>query len=188
MKKLFLFGDSITAGYFEHEITDLLTLPVQRGLADIEVVNAGMPGDTTADGLARMATFVLRYNPDYVTVFFGANDGAIDCPIAIEEYQANLNEIISRIGPLKVLLLSPPYTSQRYNHNRPLEQMRGFVLGAEAVALETGVLFVNVQAEMIQTGDPESLLQEDGLHFSLKGYDFLANLILSGIKQLREKE
>lgn len=68
--KLFLFGDSITAGYYEQEITGLLTSRLQRALPEFQVVNAGMPGDTTNDGLARIADFILRYDPTYVTVFF----------------------------------------------------------------------------------------------------------------------
>lgn len=188
MQKIFLFGDSITAGYYQHEITDLLTAPIQRSLPNAKVVNAGIPGDTTVDGLARIERFILRYDPTYVTVFFGANDADLACPLSVDDYQANLRTIISRIGWQKVLLLSAPYTSQRDSQAR-LERIKSFVDGAEAVAQETGVHYINMLDEMMQQADPESLLQEDGLHFSLEGYDFLAELILSGLKQIRrEKE
>lgn len=190
MHKLVLFGDSITAGYYENEITDLLTTRVQQGVPQYEVINAGIPGDTTIDGLARIEPFVLRHQPDYVTVFFGANDAAIHRLMSVEQYKEKLQEIIYLIGPEKVLLLSAPYTSQRNRKlDRPLGRMVKFVAAAEEVALTLKLPFINVLDEMVKTGREEAFLQEDGLHFSLEGYDFLAELIVSGLhKKIEEKE
>lgn len=190
MRKLCLFGDSITAGYYDSQITDLLTTRIQEALPSCQVFNAGIPGDTTADGLARLETFVLRHEPDLVTVFFGANDAAVHRLMSVTQYKANLDEIIGRIGREKVLLLSAPYTSQRNRQlDRPLRRMSTFARGAEEVALKWQVPFINVLDEMIKTGHEDSLLQGDGLHFSLKGYDFLADLMVTALdKILTEKE
>lgn len=189
MQKLFLLGDSITAGYYESEITDLLTKRIQQALPKFEVVNAGIPGDTTVDGLARLEDFVLRYEPTYVTVFFGANDVALHNELSVEEYQENLKELIDQIGPKKVVLLSTPYGSQRNPSVPAIERLREFTEGAETVALELGLPFINLLDEMIKTGQPESLLQADGLHFSLTGYDFLAEQIVTKLNQIiTEKE
>ncbi len=55
-KKIVLFGDSITAGYLDEAVSPVLVDLVKRdivamGLEEVAVINAGMPGDTTEDGL-----------------------------------------------------------------------------------------------------------------------------------------
>ena len=190
MKKLFLFGDSITAGYYDQDITDLLTARVQANFPDFQVVNAGIPGDTTEDGLRRIEEHVLRYQPDYVTVFFGANDVAIHNHVSKAAYQANLQQIIELIGAEKVILLSTPYAHQAVQGtDRPLERIKDYVAAAEALSQAKSMPFVNLLAAMAETGAAKDLLQADGLHFSPKGYDFLAQLISDALEQkLNQKE
>lgn len=96
--------------------------------------------------------------------------------------------MIVQIGVEKVLLLSAPYVSQRICHQWPLERLKAFVAGAEAVGLALEVPFINVFDEMLKR-EPDSLLQADGLHFSMAGYEFLGELIVSKVNQIRtEKE
>ncbi|PHL17205.1 esterase, partial [Enterococcus faecium] len=59
MRKIVLFGDSITAGYLDEAVSPVLVDLVKRdiaamGLEEVAVINAGMPGDTTEDGLKRL--------------------------------------------------------------------------------------------------------------------------------------
>jgi acyl-CoA thioesterase-1 len=91
------FGDSLTAGYG----TDLgQSYPddLQRNL-DAEgyhyhVVNAGISGNTTKDGLDRIARVLARH-PQIVVVEFGGNDGLRGLPI--EQTQANLSNILAQL-------------------------------------------------------------------------------------------
>ncbi len=59
MTKLVLFGDSITAGYLGEAVSPVLTNLVKgrsfctKSIPGISIVNAGIPGDTTAGGLAQ---------------------------------------------------------------------------------------------------------------------------------------
>lgn len=78
-KPLILFGDSLTAGYLDGEITDELTKRLAAVFPEVPVVNAGIPGDTTTGALIRLHDHVLRYDPKLVTVFFGANDVCPSC-------------------------------------------------------------------------------------------------------------
>ncbi|MCD6336218.1 MAG: hypothetical protein J7M27_12985, partial [Candidatus Latescibacteria bacterium] len=41
---------------------------------DVEMINAGVAGDTSSKGLARMERDVLSQSPDYVLMMFGAED------------------------------------------------------------------------------------------------------------------
>jgi acyl-CoA thioesterase-1 len=92
---LFL-GDSLTAGYGLAEGQAFPAL-VGRELADegveARVVNAGVCGDTTAGGLARL-DWVLSQGPDVVVVGLGGNDGLRGLDLAATE--KNLGEIVRR--------------------------------------------------------------------------------------------
>src|SRR5438270_135899 len=107
------FGDSITAGF---GLPADAAFPVRleaklhdRGIA-ARVLNAGVSGDTTAGGVARLA-WTLADKPDVVVLELGANDAlrGID-PATV---RANLETMIGRIqaSGAKLLVLgmkAPP--------------------------------------------------------------------------------
>jgi acyl-CoA thioesterase I len=115
------FGDSLTAGYglpagqaFPARLEAWLD---QRGIG-ARVVNAGVSGDTTAGGLARL-DWALADKPDLVILALGANDAlrGID-PSTVRE---NLDKMIGKIevSGAKVLLLgmlAPPNWGEEYRH------------------------------------------------------------------------
>ncbi|MGJ0451742.1 MAG: arylesterase [Methylocystis sp.] len=71
-----IFGDSLTSGFDLPEAQGFPAQLKRRLLADgynVVVWNGSNPGDTSADGYARINE-ALRYNPDLVLVEFGAND------------------------------------------------------------------------------------------------------------------
>jgi acyl-CoA thioesterase I len=91
------FGDSLTAG-FGTDIGQSYPDHLQR-LLDAQgyhyhVVNAGISGNTTKDGLERLP-LVLARHPKIVVVEFGGNDGLRGLPI--EQTQANLSTIIGQL-------------------------------------------------------------------------------------------
>ena len=74
-------------------------------------VNAGVGGETSAEGLARIETDVLAHEPDLVAIEFGLNDIRYEPEkrIAPEQFAANLKEIVRLLREAKagVLLLTP---------------------------------------------------------------------------------
>jgi len=117
--RLMAYGDSLTHGY---GLPDGETFPEQlesalraKGL-QVEVINAGNSGETTAGGLARL-DWALADAPDAVLLELGANDGlrGLD-PAATYD---NLDAILQRLGEedLPVLLagmLAPPNLGREY--------------------------------------------------------------------------
>src|SRR5438094_9642003 len=97
MPEILAFGDSLTAGL---GLPTVATCPVRlepRLKADgvaVRVVNAGVSGDTTAGGLARL-DWALADKPDFVILELGANDAlrGIDPKIV----RANLDKMIAKI-------------------------------------------------------------------------------------------
>ena len=115
------FGDSLTAGYglptgqaFPARLEAWLH---QQGI-EARVVNAGVSGDTTAGGLARL-DWGLADKPDLVILALGANDALRGIePSSVRE---NLDKMIGKIeaSGAKVLLLgmlAPPNWGEEYRH------------------------------------------------------------------------
>jgi acyl-CoA thioesterase-1 len=94
---LVCFGDSLTAGYgtdpgqaYPDQLQHLLDA---QGF-HYRVLNSGISGNTTKDGIERIAR-VLAKHPQIVVVEFGGNDGLRGLPI--EQTEANLSDIIDRL-------------------------------------------------------------------------------------------
>ncbi len=87
-------GDSLTSGVsLEHDCeTYVARLRTDLGCT---VINAGFPGDTTADLLARLDKDVLSHRPTAVLLCVGGNDYLTGVPRA--EFARNLESIVSRI-------------------------------------------------------------------------------------------
>src|SRR5207245_1305599 len=69
-----------------------------NGRPPYRVVNAGVSGDTSAGGAARL-DWVLRNKPEIVIVALGANDGLRGQPISA--LRANLTAIVERLKARK---------------------------------------------------------------------------------------
>ena len=100
--RLMVFGDSLVAGYglpaeqgFTSQLQDRLT---ENGFT-IEILNAGVSGDTSAGGAARL-DWALSEQPDYVMIVLGGNDllRGLD-PQATRQ---NLDQIIARLAALNI--------------------------------------------------------------------------------------
>lgn len=95
--RILAFGDSLTAGLglpaSQTFPTRLQALLAAEGLA-VEVINAGVSGDTSADGLARL-DWAMADHPDAVLVELGANDAlrGVDPKLTY----ANLDQILARL-------------------------------------------------------------------------------------------
>jgi len=93
---LFL-GDSLTAGLGvkkEQAYPALIQEKIHERNLSFEVINAGLSGDTSAGGLARL-DWVLRNKVDILVLALGANDGLRGLPIAA--MKANLQAIIDKV-------------------------------------------------------------------------------------------
>lgn len=107
------FGDSITAGaYLQEEETYLYKLGQELGL---RIVNAGVPGNTSSQGIARMQEEVISKKPDICIIAFGMNDHVAkarnEAKVPLELFVANLSQIgneVERVGGVPILCTIQP--------------------------------------------------------------------------------
>ncbi len=113
------FGDSLTAGYgvdLEESYPSRLQADLDRDGYHYRVVNMGISGETTKDGLSRVDR-VLAAKPAIVVVEFGGNDGLRGIPVTSS--RANLDSIVSRLHTAGVQVMMagitlPPQFSTAY--------------------------------------------------------------------------
>ncbi|MDH7569725.1 MAG: GDSL-type esterase/lipase family protein, partial [Armatimonadota bacterium] len=120
---LAVLGDSLAAGFelanpARDSYPALLATLLQRRFpaARVRLVNAGVPGDTAAGGLARLERDVLAQHPDIMLVQFGGNDWARQRdPNAV---RADLEEVVRRArgnGTEVVVVGTPPIVASSPN-------------------------------------------------------------------------
>jgi acyl-CoA thioesterase I len=172
-------GDSLTAG---HGLPESESFPSQlearlrRDGLDVRLVNAGVSGDTTAGGLARL-DWALADKPGMVILALGANDALRGIDPAV--VRANLDKMIGKIqaSGAKLLLLgmlAPSNWGQQYDqafdriypdlahaHNVPL-----YPFFLDGVAMNP------------------NLNQPDGLHPNAKGVAVLVDRIAPVVAKL----
>jgi acyl-CoA thioesterase-1 len=105
-KVVLAFGDSLTAGYglpaADGFTTQLERALKERGL-DVTVKNAGVSGDTSAGGRARLAWPLGDDPPDLVLLELGANDALRG--LDPEEMRRNLDAMLAELKRRNVPVL-----------------------------------------------------------------------------------
>ena len=100
------FGDSLTHGTGAGEAESYPA--VLARLTRRSVINAGVPGDTTADGLERLPDLLQQHRPRLVLLCLGGNDMLRKQPS--ETIESNLRQLVQAIrasGAEAVLIAVP---------------------------------------------------------------------------------
>jgi len=177
--KVVVLGDSLAAGL--HLPADEAWPAVAAGLLaaeglPINLVNAGVSGDTTAGGLARL-DWLLRQDPDLMVVELGANDGLRG--VALDSVEANLRAILERLKAEQVdVLLLGMMLPTNYGE----DYATGFEQLYARLAEDTGVAFVPFFLDGVAL-DPELNLP-DGLHPNTTGHRIVATNLLPALRPL----
>ena len=166
-------GDSLFAGYGlgpgQSYPAHLDTALKARGIP-ARIINAGVSGDTTADGLARL-DFVLKgidQKPALAIISLGGNDMLRAVPPT--ETRRNLSELLAKLQAAKVpvvllgLLAAPNLGSDYTAAFNPIYP---------ALAKQYGAKLVPFWLQPLQ-GRPE-LVQADHIHPTLPGIDLLVD-------------
>lgn len=162
-------GDSLTAGYgleedqaYPHLVEQLAT----HDHRDWRIINAGVSGDTTADGLTRVP-WVLRAHPQAVFIALGGNDGLRGLPV--ETSRANLRAIITRLRAGGAV---PLLAGMQLPTNYGAEYRTAFAAIFPALAAAEHVPLLPFLLEGV--GGVPRLNQVDGIHPTVEGQRLIA--------------
>jgi acyl-CoA thioesterase-1 len=180
--RVVVLGDSLTAGLGlppDEAYPSLLQKRLKADNYDLEVVNAGVSGDTSADGLRR-ANWALEGDVRLLILALGANDGLRGLPP--EQMKANLQAIIHRARQrgIPVLLAgmeAPPNYGEQY--------ARAFRQVFRDLAHDNKLVFVPFLLQGV-AGVPD-LNQADGIHPTSAGARRIADLLWPDVKKMLPK-
>ncbi len=173
------FGDSITAGFgldSGQSFPDLLQQDLdRRGLA-YRVLNLGVSGDTTQDGLARVPIAVAE-KPAIVILELGGNDGLRGIPLSIT--QANLAQMIEafQAAGARVVLAGmslPPNYGQAF--------IQKFEAIYKDLAAKYKVTLIPFLLEGV--GAHDEFMQRDGIHPNAAGARKVEALVMKTLTPL----
>ena len=177
--KLLALGDSLTAGFGlapEQGFTTRLQLALQADGRKIEIINAGISGDTTAGGLARL-DWALADHPDFALVELGANDALRG--IDPKETRANLDQILARLQAAHVKIL---LCGMLALENWGPEYAHDFEAIYPALAAKYAVPLYPFFLDGVAL-DPK-LNQADMLHPNPEGVDIIVKRLLPAVEKL----
>lgn len=180
--KIIAFGDSLTAGYgvlLDESYPAILEKKLVDAGFDVDVVNAGVSGETTKGNLER-AEFITKQKPDIVLLGIGGNDALRN--LSLNETKKNISETIKLLlsgqNPPKVLLLK-----MQAPLNSGLEYKQNFDSIYTELSKQYGVTLVPFITEEVFLNSKYKL--EDGIHLNREGYEqIVENYILQSVVDL----
>jgi acyl-CoA thioesterase-1 len=176
------FGDSLTAGFGAdpgHAYPDYLQQLLDARGYHYRVINKGISGDTTKDGVARLKD-VLAAHPAITVVEFGGNDGLRGLPITAT--RTNLDQIVAALqsAGIKVALAGitlPPDYGQDYI--RDFNDTYSMAAKKYKVPL-LPFLYIHVY-------DVPGTIQQDGIHATAKGNQLVAENVFALLRPMLKK-
>ena len=173
------FGDSLTAGYgveTGYSYPDFLQKAIDQSGHRYRVVNAGISGDTTSGGLARVG-MVTRMKPALVILELGGNDGLRGTPLSAT--RSNLEQIVIELqkSGARVVLAGitlppnygPDYIQSFENIYKDLSSKYKLPLIPFLLQGAVGV---------------KGMMQPDGIHATVKGNEVVSSLVMRTLKPL----
>lgn len=180
--RIVCFGDSITGVYYHtggirawsHLLADSLRAAYPH--ARLEVINAGVSGNTTAEGLARMEADVLGLKPHLAAVMFGMNDVVRRSP---GEFRDNLKEIVTRATAQGIeVVLMTPNTTHADDPGRSTDRLAAYADIVRQVGTEMGVPVADCfrRYQEMAAGNRQAWvrLMSDAFHPNLHGHKLFA--------------
>jgi acyl-CoA thioesterase I len=177
--KIVALGDSLTAG-FGLAASEAFPVKLQRALKaksiEVEIVNAGVSGDTATGGLERL-DWAVTPDTDAVIVELGANDmlRGIDPRIT----RAAIGTIVQKLRGRRIAVL---LCGMLASPNLGPDYTAAFNIIYPDIAVAYGAIyypfFLNGVATMA------NLNQRDGLHPTAGGIDVIVTNILPSVEQL----
>ena len=176
---LLVLGDSLSAGYGIDPKNGWVNL-LQNDLGPAyTIINGSISGDTTGGGLARLPLLLEKFQPDYVILELGGNDGLRGQPLRL--MKENLAKMIAlctgaKATPILFGMRIPPNYGRRYTE--------AFAEVYTQLAEETNVNLIPFQLD--QLAITEDMIQQDGLHPTEKAQPAINDVVAKSLRSLIE--
>ena len=170
-------GDSLSAGYGIDPAKGWVNLLREDLSSDHEIINGSISGDTTGGGLARLPLLLTKFQPDYVILELGGNDGLRGQPLRL--MKQNLSRMVdlcldANAVPILFGMRIPPNYGRRYTD--------AFAKVYVQLSMEKSVTLIPFQLEDLAV--TEGMIQQDGLHPTEKAQPIIKDVVKANISPL----
>ncbi|MBX7211597.1 MAG: SGNH/GDSL hydrolase family protein [Verrucomicrobiaceae bacterium] len=186
--RIVCIGDSITGVYYHsgsvRAYPEMLQIALKKlhPQAKVTVRNAGISGDTSKGGLARLERDVLAHKPHLVTIMFGMND-LVRMPVA--DFVTNMRQIIQRCRDAGAEVVLGTQNSIVDSPQRPMAKLAEYSQAIRdlAKAESLGLADCFAAFEAVRARDPLewNLLLSDAIHPNMDGHKLFAETIAKTI-------
>ena len=145
--------------------------------SDHEIINGSISGDTTGGGLARLPLLLTKFQPDYVILELGGNDGLRGQPLRL--MKQNLSRMVdlcldANAVPILFGMRIPPNYGRRYTD--------AFAKVYVQLSMEKRITLIPFQLEELAI--TEGMIQQDGLHPTEQAQPIIKDVVKVNISPL----
>jgi len=161
------FGDSLTYGKGANKDEDYPTLLTK--LTNINVINAGVPGEVSSKGLERLPALLDEHNPDLLILIHGGND--ILRKLSRNEQKRNLSAMIelAKNRNIQIAMLGVPEPGI-------------FIKSAEIYEQLANETNIPIELSLLSDILGDNSLKSDIAHPNAQGYQRMATGIFKFLK------
>jgi len=158
--------------------------------SEVRVINAGVPGESSAEVNARLDSSLKRNAPGYVVIFVGMNDAVNDKkflpPATTVERVTDMIRRAQGSGAKTILVsvhepdtvrLLQRHKAEVYGNVSPTERIRNLDRLLLQAAKKNHASVADFHRSLIRAGGATQEWSTDGVHLTEKGYALLAQTI-----------
>jgi lysophospholipase L1-like esterase len=154
------------------------------------VINEGKAGETLSEGAQRLGSVLsIHTGVEYIYILQGANDVSDDTNTPVGQMLVFLEQMVDQANTHSlhpILLTVPPRTREALSYDQTWPTTEDWNNALRDYAIVNGIDLVDLhQAFVIQPGW-ESFLEEFGLHLTVEGQEFVAEVMYSAVAPLLE--
>jgi acyl-CoA thioesterase-1 len=182
-KTIVFLGDSLTAGYGvgkDRAYPALIAQKIREANLPYDVINAGVSGDTSADGLRR-TDWVLQQKVDVLVIALGANDGlrGLSAGVLETNLQAIIDKAKRKNKEMRIVIAGmrmPPNLGADYDAK--FQRIFADVAEKNSVPL--------IPFLLADVGGHRELNQSDSIHPTAAGQKMIAETVWKTLRPLLE--
>ena len=162
------FGDSLTAGYGVDKTQSYPS--VLASITGLKVINAGISGETTAEGLERLPEVLETHQPQLVILLEGGND--VLQKVSEPQIKSNLKQMIQLIqqSGAAVLLVGVP-------------EKKVFGSSLELYSELASEHDIPIEEDIVASLMKRLSMKSDYVHFNALGYQAMAQAIYEALQK-----
>jgi lysophospholipase L1-like esterase len=184
--RIIAFGDSLVGPWVYHP--QKLDLMLNENVGPSLVINEGKAGELLAQGAERLGRVLTTHaGVEYIYFLEGANDVSDVQNTPLAQMIASLDQMVDLAKSqfmYPIVLTLPPRTGNALLYDRTSPTTEEYNQALRQYVLSNRLDWIDLYQAFMSQPNWESFLDEEGLHLSADGQDFVAQTVYSTVAPL----